>query len=113
MRVPEATFGVVLLFAVPSALAQPPKPASSAQTDASRLAPLDAAKIESARADTGAGEPSPELLVKIEVLLDRASFSPGEIDGKDGENLKRALATYKEAHGSPIHSRSMARHCRR
>jgi len=99
VRVREATLGAVLLFAIPSALAQPPKPASTAQTDASHSTPLDAAKIESVQADNSAGEPSRELLVKIEVLLDRANFSPGEIDGKDGENLKRALATYKEAHG--------------
>jgi lipoprotein-anchoring transpeptidase ErfK/SrfK len=80
-------------------LAQGPKPASSAQTDASQATPLDTAKIESAQADNNAGEPSREFLVKIEGLLDRANFSPGEIDGKNGENLKRALATYKEAHG--------------
>jgi lipoprotein-anchoring transpeptidase ErfK/SrfK len=88
------------LFAIPSALAQAPKPASNAQTGASQTTPLDAEKIESARADNNAGEPSRELLVKIEVLLDRANFSPGEIDGKEGENLRRALATYKEAHGT-------------
>ncbi|HZZ87826.1 MAG TPA: L,D-transpeptidase [Caulobacteraceae bacterium] len=37
-------------------------------------------------------------LVKAEVLLDRAGFSPGVIDGKDGENLRHALKAYADAH---------------
>lgn len=41
------------------------------------------------------------LLVKVEVLLDRAHFSPGEIDGKLGENVTKALAAYANAHGLP------------
>jgi len=44
------------------------------------------------------GHASP-LLVKVEVLLDRAHFSPGEIDGKSGENVTKALAAYADAHG--------------
>src|ERR1700755_946574 len=39
------------------------------------------------------------LAVKVEVLLDRAHFSPGEIDGKLGENVEKAITAYSEAHG--------------
>ena len=55
-------------------------------------------------------EPSPKALstgkatpfgIRLQVLLARAHFSPGEIDGKFGENARKALRGYAEAQQLP------------
>src|SRR3954467_11888563 len=39
------------------------------------------------------------IMVKLQLLLDRAQFSPGLIDGRRGSNVSQALAAYEAAHG--------------
>ena len=41
-------------------------------------------------------------LLRAEVLLARAHFSPGVIDGQDGGNLKNAIAAFEAAHNLPV-----------
>ena len=44
-----------------------------------------------------ADDAAPSLVVKAEVLLDRNHFSPGEIDGRDGDNFRKALLAFQQA----------------
>jgi len=62
----------LILIAVPRLIAQQRKPESEAS------------------GRTGA--------LEIQVLLDRSGFSSGEIDGKGGQNTRRALAAFAKAH---------------
>lgn len=61
------------------------------------------AKSKSAKSKTSkASDKRPDaLLLKVQVLLDRLHFSPGAIDGRDGENFRGALSAFAVAQGLP------------
>ena len=59
---------------------------------------LDAVNGATWSAKAGRSKEIDPVLVKAQVLLDRARFSPGVIDGHDGDNLKNAIKAFEKAH---------------
>lgn len=80
--------------AEPPLLALPPQPSAS---------PLAQAVDEAAWAATPATpESKRDMMLRAQVLLDRAHFSPGVIDGQNGENVKNAVAAFERANRLPV-----------
>jgi Putative peptidoglycan binding domain len=93
MRViPIATFFMALFSfaAADAATHRHPKHGSSSQVAALTSESINGAAPQGASSD-------PAIIVKTEVLLDRDGFAPGEIDGKNGDNFRKALAAFQQA----------------
>jgi lipoprotein-anchoring transpeptidase ErfK/SrfK len=71
------------------------KPAAPAEAAAPAAAGAAAAAPDAAIVIPAAITAPQRALIRLQVLLDRAHFSPGVIDGRDGGNLKLAEGAYR------------------
>ena len=85
-----------LLFGlIVQALVSTPVSAAKQKTQPAALTPEIINNAQWAKGDAAA-KLSP-LVLKAQVLLSRAGFSPGVIDAQHGENLQKALRAYQQA----------------
>ena len=60
---------------------------------------LDAKAVNEATLPGKPGKGIDATIAKLQILLDRARFSPGVIDGRDGENVRLAIKAFRQANG--------------
>ena len=90
---------IILSCGAPAQAARPPHHHASA--DASNVDALNAAAATPPLA-VGARGPG---VVRAQILLDRAWFSPGEIDGRFNDNLRRAVRAFQASRGLAVNGR--------
>ena len=84
--------GFLLAAQASHAASPPPPPAPAAAMT------FEPRAIDSATWIPGLGPADlARVLIRAQVILDRAHFSPGVIDGRDGTNFRRALSAFETA----------------
>jgi lipoprotein-anchoring transpeptidase ErfK/SrfK len=80
-----------------------PAPSVAAPPASAAASPM-AQAINAAAFDPAATNPQArrDVLIRVQTLLDRAHFSPGVIDGRDGGNLKLAIQAFQKAHDMSV-----------
>ena len=79
----------------PAPAAPPPKPAPpSAPPAPADVQAINGAAFTPGNAAPASSQTADAVLIRAEILLDRADFSPGVIDGLAGSNAKKAIGAF-------------------